>query len=146
MRNRKTRQIVFTCLFSFLIFLLSPSDRVAAQERKGSISGHASDNAGGVLKGARIEVKPESFTVVSDAQGDFFIGGVDPGSYEVVITYVGFKDFSKQINVAAGQTAGIEATMEVGSQNLQVLVTADRAAGEAEELNRQRTADNVVQV
>jgi TonB-dependent receptor len=146
MRNRKTRQIVFTCLFSFLIFLLSPSDRVAAQERKGSISGHVSDNSGGVLKGARIEVKPESFTVVSDAQGDFFIGGVDPGSYEVVITYVGFKDFSKQINVAAGQTAGIEATMEVGSQNLQVLVTADRAAGEAEELNRQRTADNVVQV
>jgi TonB-dependent receptor len=146
MRNRKTHQIVFTCLFSFLIFLLAPSDRVAAQEHKGSISGHVSDNSGGVLKGARIEVKPASFTVVSDAQGDFFIGGVDPGSYEVVITYVGFKDFSKQINVAAGQTASIEATMEVGSQNLQVLVTAERAAGEAEELNRQRTADNVVQV
>src|SRR5205807_6212075 len=32
------------------------------------------------------------------------------------------------------------------SQNLEVLVTAERASGEAEEVNRQRNADNVVQV
>src|SRR2546429_9750763 len=32
------------------------------------------------------------------------------------------------------------------SQTLEVLVTAGRASGEAEEVNRQRNADNVVQV
>src|SRR5207249_7138709 len=38
------------------------------------------------------------------------------------------------------------AQLGVASQNLEVLVTAERASGEAEEVNRQRNADNVVQV
>src|SRR4029077_9353214 len=40
----------------------------------------------------------------------------------------------------------LDTKMEVESVNLQVLVTADRAAGEAEEVNRERNADNIVQV
>jgi TonB-dependent receptor len=136
--------LVFSLLF--VSALLGLSDRAAAQERKGGISGHVTDNSGGVLQGARIELQPLGLSVASDSQGAFFINAVDPGSYTLTITYVGFKEFTKEVNVVAGQTAGVDAKLEVGSQNLEVLVSADRAAGEAEELNRQRTADNVVQV
>ena len=131
---------------SLVSALLGLSDRVAAQEHKGAISGHVTDNSGGVLSGARIELQPKGLTVVSDVQGTFFVTALDPGSYTLAITYLGFKDFTKQVDVVAGQLANIEAKLEVGSQNLEVLVTAERAAGEAEELNRQRTADIVVQV
>jgi TonB-dependent receptor len=117
-----------------------------AQERRGSINGRVVDNSGGVLQGAQIALQPLGTNVVSDSQGAFYINAIDAGNYTVTITYVGFKDFTKEVNVVAGQTASIEAKLEVSSQNLEVLVTAERASGEAEAINRERTADNVVQV
>jgi len=50
------------------------------------------------------------------------------------------------VTVVAGQTANVEVKLEVESQNLQVLVTAERASGEAEAVNRERSADNILQV
>src|SRR5438552_9693136 len=117
-----------------------------AQERKGGIRGHVTDNSGGVLQGARIELQPKGIIVVSNTQGEFFINDVEPGSFTISITYVGFNGFTKQVTVSAGQIASLDAKLEVGSQNLEVLVTAERASGEAEEINRQLTADNLVQV
>src|SRR5256885_10908969 len=115
-----------------------------AQERKGGIRGHVTDNSGGILQGARIELQPKGIIVVSNTQGEFFIKDVDPGSFTISITYVGFNGFTKQVTVSAGQIASLDAKLEVGSQNLEVLVTAGRASGEAEEINRQLTADNLV--
>jgi TonB-dependent receptor len=146
MRSFRFHRFALTGSLLLISFFLAQPDHASAQECKGNISGRVTDNSGGVLQGARIEVQPSGQNIVSDIQGTFFINGVEPGSYTVTITYVGFKDFTKQVTVAAGQTASLEAKLEVGSQNLEVLVTAERAAGEAEELNRQRAADNVVQV
>jgi TonB-dependent receptor len=117
-----------------------------AQERKGGVSGHISDNSGSVLQGARIELQPVGTIAASNIQGDFFINDVTPGTFTVSITYVGFKDFTKQITVVAGQVATVDAKLEVESQNLEVLVTAERASGEAAAVNRELTADNIVQV
>jgi TonB-dependent receptor len=117
-----------------------------AQERKGSISGRVTDNSGGVLQGARIELQPIGTIVSSDGQGEFFINDVAPGAVTVSITYVGFKEFTKQVTVVAGQIATLDAKLEVESQNLEVLVTAERVSGEAEAINRERSADNIVQV
>jgi len=59
---------------------------------------------------------------------------------------VGFNQFTKQVTVPAGQIATVDAKLEVESQNLEVLVTAERASGEAAAVNRELTADNIVQV
>ena len=48
--------------------------------------------------------------------------------------------------MVAGQTASVEAKLDVESVNLEVLVTAERAAGEVEAVNRERIADDIVQV
>ena len=42
--------------------------------------------------------------------------------------------------------ASVNATLQVGTQSEEVLVTGVRSRGEAEQINRQRTAENVVQV
>jgi TonB-dependent receptor len=133
---------ILLALVAIVVFAL-PS---RAQERKGSISGHVTDNSGGVLQGARIQLQPIGTIAASDIQGQFFINDVTPGTLNVSITYVGFKEFTKQVTVVGGQVATVDAKLEVGAQNLEVLVTAERASGEAEEVNRQVTADNVVQV
>jgi len=120
--------------------------RAAAQSTKGAVAGKVTDNSGSVLQGAEIELQPGSITTASGTQGAYFINNLNPGTYTISITYVGFSLFTKVVIVAAGQTTSINAKMEVSSQRDQVLVTAERVSGEAEQLNRQRTADNILQV
>jgi len=119
---------------------------LAAQQQKGTISGTVTDSSGGVLKGAQISLEPAGTSLVSDVQGQFFINDLDPGSYTVTVTYVGFAPFTKSVDVVANQTANVDAKLEVQSQSLQVLVTAERPSAEAEAVNEERTADNIIQV
>ena len=136
-----------SCNFLFVLAcLLWLTQAAQAQSGKGSIAGHITDSSGGSLIGAQVTVLPKGVTVVSDAKGQFFINDLDPGSYTLSITYVGFEAFNKELTVTAGQAANVDVTLEVESQNLKVLVTAERASGEAEAVNRELTADNIVQV
>jgi len=130
----------------FALLALSVLATTVAAQGKGTLTGHVTDASGGVLQGAHIELQPNGINTVSNERGEFFISGLDSGSYNLTVSYVGFKTFTKDVAVSAGQSASVEAKLEVESQNLEVLVTAERASGEAEEINRQRTADNVVQV
>jgi TonB-dependent receptor len=119
---------------------------LGAQQQKGTIAGTITDSSGGVLKGAQISLEPVGTSLVSDVQGQFFINDLDPGSYTVTVTYVGFAPFTKMVDVVANQTANVDAKLEVQSQSLQVLVTAERPSAEAEAVNEERTADNIVQI
>ncbi len=136
-------------LYSFLLGLAGSIALIPvaqAQSGKGSIAGRVTDSSSGALVGAQVTVQPTGVSVVSDARGQFFINDLEPGNYTVTITYVGFGAFTQTLNVAAGHAANVDAKLAVESQNLQVLVTAERASGEAEEVNREITADNIVQV
>src|SRR5437879_9846086 len=133
------------------LFLLYPpahaqTERTAGQERPGAITGKVTDSGGPVLQSAKVKVEPGPIDALSDAQGQFLISGLAPGTYTVTIRYVGFNTFTKSVMVSAAQVANVNAQLGVASQNLEVVVTAERASGEAEEVNRQRNADNVVQV
>jgi hypothetical protein len=138
--------LILRRLFAFSLIIVALALPALAQERKGAVSGRILDSSSGILQGAPITVDPVGVKAVSDAQGQFFINNLDAGSYIVTVTYVGFKKFTQTVQVAAGQTANVEAKLAVESANLEVLVTAERASGEAEEVNRQRTADNILQV
>lgn len=135
------------CTFLFVLACsISLIPLADAQSGKGSIGGSVTDSSGGSLIGAQVSIESKGLSTVSDAKGQFFINDLEPGSYEVTITYVGFKTFTQTVNVTAGKAASVDVKLGVESQNLQVLVTAERASGEAEAVNREVTADNIVQV
>src|SRR5262249_17531228 len=96
--------------------------------------------------GAQISIEPTGAKAVSDPQGQFFVNNLPAGHYTVIVTYVGFTTLSKEIDVSAGRPISVEAKMEVSSVSTEVIVTAERAGGEAESVNRERSADNIVQV
>jgi TonB-dependent receptor len=134
----------------FVVFLLvqviAGIGSARGQSRRGTVSGRVTDSSGGVLQGAKIELQPGDVSGVSDEKGEFTINGVNPGSYTVRISYVGLDPYSGTLEVRAGETARVEQVLKVGAQSESVIVTAERAAGEAEAVNRERTADNLVQV
>jgi len=129
--------------FALNFLVASPAH---AQGAKGTIRGHVVDPAGDVLQGAQVTIEQSNASISTDAQGDFYIRDLAPGTYAISVTYVGFAPSNKTVDVVAGQVITVEVKLEVASQNEQVLVTAERAAGEAEAINRERSADNVLQV
>jgi len=138
----------FTRLFTILFVIAATLSAQAAmaQSDKGSVSGHITDSSGSVLQGAEVELQPGTILTKTGPKGEYFLNSLTPGTYTITVTYVGFALFTQSLNVVAGQTVTVDAKMQVASLNDQVLVTAERASGEAEQVNRQRTADNIVQV
>jgi TonB-dependent receptor len=126
-----------------LIAIALPS---VAQERKGAISGSVTDSSGSVLQGAQIEVQPSVGTIAAGDQGLFYVNALNPGSYTVTVKYVGFSDFTKTVTVTSGQVTRVDAVLTVAAASEEVLVTAERASGEAAQVNRQVAADNILQV
>ena len=119
---------------------------VHAQQGRGSITGLITDSAKGILQGARVDLVPIGKQTVSDNQGQFNITDLAPGSYTLTVSFVGMAPYSTAVTVTGGQATRADAQLEVASQADSVTVTAERAHGEAEEINRQRTADNILQV
>src|SRR5579862_2574397 len=117
-----------------------------AQSGRGSISGQVSDTTGNVLVGAKIKIEPTDIVVVTDEGGSYLIAGLEPGEYQLTISYLAFKDFTATVTVKPGQISQLNAVMNVASQSEQIVVTAERPRGEAEALNRQENASNILQV
>jgi TonB-dependent receptor len=118
----------------------------AAQNGRGAIAGTVVDSGKNVLIGAVIQVSPSGQRAVSDDQGNFRIPDAPVGQSTVTVSYVGFADFTATADVMAGQTATVNAVLQVASRTDQMLVTATRLEGEAEAVNIERTDDNIVQV
>src|ERR1700719_252545 len=92
---------------------------VNAQERKGSITGRATDINHDPLVGARVTLDPLGNTTATDAQGQFTISDLLPNKYTLTISYVGFKPFSKEVTVTSG-TVEFDAVLEIETVNEEV--------------------------
>ena len=110
------------------------------------IDGKVVDSGGGVLQGAEVELQPLGIKTATNNQGEFTFTDVAAGTYKLSINFVGFSPATSDVTVTAGQTSHADATLQVADKNEQVEVTADRVHGEAEAINRERTALNILQV
>ena len=136
--------IVRCLLAALLVACLSAS--LLAQTGRGLIVGRVKDSAGAVLQGARITLDPTGVSAVSSGTGEFSITDLAPGSYTVTVSYVGFSPRVMKVDVSAGQTARVDATLAVASTMEEITVTAPRVHGEVEAINRERESDNILQV
>ncbi len=133
---------LWICLLLFLVtgvFSFS-------QSQPGTVTGRIADSGGAVLKGARIVFEPNVGRIVTDGEGLFTVRDVLPGQYTVTVSYVGFKDFVTSITVAASQVVRLDAVMSVATKGEEIMVYAERPHGDAEAINRELTADNILQV
>jgi TonB-dependent receptor len=140
---RKSLYSLFLGAFIFNGFWLIP---IAAQEHKGTITGRVLDTNQGALMGARVDLRPTGHTVVSDDQGQFTISDMAPGKYTLAVLYIGFAPFSREVTLTSGEVSNLEAVLQIEGVSERVIVRGERERGEVGALNRERTADNIVQV
>ncbi len=117
----------------------------ASPASNGSVGGTVKDSSGAVLPGAQIVLQPGSTTGASNAQGDFLIPNVAPGTYTVTVSDVGFANSVSTIVVHSGENTPANVTMKLNSTNEQVVVTAN-VEGDVVAINEQRTSPNILNV
>jgi len=118
----------------------------AGAQTRGSIAGTVSGPNNAALQGAVITIQTPSLTASTNEGGRYYINDLAPGSYSVTVSYFGLTEFTSTVIVRAGQTVTLDAHLLVPSQKQSVIVTAGRVSAEAEALNVERAADNLVQV
>jgi len=145
-RERCNVQKLLLAAFAVLVWNALGAAPAMAQSGKGMITGRVVDSGGGILQGAQVELQPLGIQVATNNQGEFTFTDVAPGAYKLSVSFVGFESFKADVMVEGGQTAHTDATLQVAGANEQVIVTAERVHGEADAINRERTADNILQV
>jgi TonB-dependent receptor len=139
------RKTAFVALVFLLLSALA-SAPASGQERRATITGLVTDPAHAILQGASVELQPTGKKAVSDNTGQFSISDVPAGTYTLAISFVGMAPYTKEITVIGGQVTHVEPEMQVASASESVTVTAEQSLAEAEAINRERTAENIVQV
>jgi TonB-dependent receptor len=125
------------------IGLLGSSPAVA---QVGGVAGTVKDTSSAVLPGATVKLSPGVASATSDSQGVFTIPSVVPGAYTVTVNYVGFSLSTASVTVVAGPVAPMNVVMNVATQRDDIIVAGERAHGEAESINEEKIADNILDV
>ena len=136
------------CIVALLIFpnVCRAVSSSANPDERGTVSGRVAgpDHVG--LQGARVEVQPLGLTTVTDEQGQYSISDVPAGNYTLSVSYLGFAPFSAPVAVNPGGAVHMDVELKIEEVNQQVVVRGERERGEIEALNRERTADTIIQV
>jgi hypothetical protein len=116
---------------SFLVLglLLIPPAASAQLASQTALVGTVSDPAGLVLPGASVVAvnvgTRDTYEATTNAEGDYYIQFVKPGTYEVSVTVNGFQTFKATgVEVASNQVVRTNAVMQVGGINESVSVEA----------------------
>jgi hypothetical protein len=117
-------------LLAFSLFMTGQS---SAQVLYGSIVGTVTDQSGALLPHATITVTQtetgEVRTAPTNDRGDYTISTIPAGTYKVVVSKAGFKQFSTtNIAVAINTTVRVDAGLSVGNQTETINVTTSDIA------------------
>jgi hypothetical protein len=104
-----------------------------AQSPTATLVGTVRDPQRAVIVGAEINVRDLNTNAIriakTDAQGEYTISGLDPGTYDVIISKATFKEVENPtITLEAMQSARFDATLPVGSVNQEVVVNTEVGA------------------
>lgn len=116
-------------LLSGLLAVFALTALSLAQAPTGSVRGAVKDQSDSIVSGARVTAISKDtgaerhFTTKSD--GQYQIGNLPPGAYEVKVAASGFKTGLAPVTVQVGENISIDFNLEVGATSDTVVITSD---------------------
>lgn len=130
-------------LVSFILLLSSMSSHLMADEKanvikQGTIRGRIIDNAKQTLPGASIYIEKLNTGVTSDVNGFYTFPNLNPGTYTVKVTYVGYSPVEVKITIPEGRTLEKDVVLNEGVE-LQEVVVGGAFQGQRRAINSQKS-------
>src|ERR1041385_2861591 len=118
-----------TQLYVALVLILTAS-MADAQLSRGSLTGVVTDSTAAVIPNAKVTVtnpnNGATWQTVTNANGQYSIPNLQPGSYELTFEAPSFKKLVRSgVELSATEVLRIDATLEVGAVTDSVQITAE---------------------
>ena len=98
------------------------------------------------LLGATVTLRESDRTAASGSGGDFALTNVPPGTYTLVVNYLGYREFSQQVVVRDGAVVPLDVALASDAVQLGKFVVEGTREGQARALQQKRAAPNVMDV
>ena len=99
-----------------------------------------------ILPGATVLVKGTSVGASTDLNGSYTIYNAPSGRQTIVVTYVGYKSASEDVNVPDGVTLEKDFYLEATALQGKAVVVTAQAQGQIQAINQQLTSNKIVSV
>lgn len=112
------------------IFLLLNFINLSAQERA-SVNGYVSDSRSGeTMIAANVAILELNRGTATNTSGYYSITNLPPGTYTLMATYIGYRSYSKEIELSAGQNLRLNIELVPEGLQLEELVVESEAERE----------------
>lgn len=133
--------------FCVIVFLLLAGSQSAFAVIYGKVQGTVVDaTTGNPVAGANVVLEGTRLGSTTDLDGVFFILNIDPGEYELKISYVGFREMIYRIRVNADRTTEVDVRLEpTVIEGEEVIYVAERPMirHDATDSRTTRTAEDI---
>lgn len=120
------KKFVTFSIFAVLLFIFNVS--TFAQSSPGKLSGTITDAATGEpLIGANVVIANSTMGSAADINGEYFILNITPGTYSVVVSYVGYQQQTfTDITIVPGVTFELNAQLSMGIDLGEIVVSGKK--------------------
>ena len=125
-RSLGTATLALAIAFLALAFARPAAARQAGAQ--GAIAGRIIGDAGAPVAGAEIVITELGRSTLSRASGDYLLENVAPGTHTVEVRMIGYRTASATVNVAAGQRAALDFTLQSDPLKLDAVVVTGTQA------------------
>ncbi len=122
MRTKFTH--LYKTFFSILIFTATTG---VVHAQKGTIKGVVKNDQGPLVN-ASVTLEGKNNGTTTNESGEYTLK-VDPGTYNVVISYVGSQLYRKRVNVKANESVTADATLISAVTDEEIVLVGSRSAG-----------------
>jgi TonB-linked SusC/RagA family outer membrane protein len=106
----------------------------SANAQTGTVAGTVTDSEGQILPGVNVVVVETQLGAATDEQGEYSITGVQPGTYTVRASFIGYSDETRSdVQVQANQTTTVNFQLAPSAADLDEVVVV--GYGETREVN-----------
>lgn len=137
-------------LVSFILLFLNMSSYTFAEEKvnvvkQGTVRGRIIDASKQTLPGASIYIENLRTGVTSDVNGYYTFANLNPGTYTIKISYVGYSPVEMKITIPAGKTLEKDVVLNEGLE-LQEVVVGSAFQGQRRAINSQKNSLGITNV
>ena len=142
------KQILRAFLF-LLLFTATVNTAIADEKanvtKQGTVRGRITDATKQTLPGASIYIEKLHSGVTSDVNGFYTFSNLDPGTYTVKVSYVGYSPVELKITIPAGRTLEKDVVLNEGVE-LQEVVVGGAFQGQRRAINSQKNNMGITNV
>lgn len=137
-------------LLSFALLLSGTSGSLSADEKanivkQGTVRGRIVDTSKQTLPGASVYIEKLKAGVTSDVNGFYTFPNLDPGTYTVKVSYVGYTPAEIKITIPEGSTLEKDVMLNEGIE-LQEVVVGGAFQGQRRAINSQKSSLGITNV